>query len=340
MRLDEDLALADSLVGPRWEGLRGAHLLLTGATGFFGVWLLSTLLHAERAHDLGVRVTILSRDPARFRRAFPALDHLRWRWLPGDVRALAPTVDPPAGPYTHAILGATAASAALNAADPLEMFGVIVDGTRASLRALPAAERVLFVSSGAVYGPQPPDLLRVPETHRGGPDPLDPGSAYAVGKLAAEHLVTAWGRARGVPVVVARAFAFSGPHLPLDAHFALGNFVRDAVAGRDVVVMGDGTPFRSYLDAAELAAWLWVLLTSGAGGRAYNVGSGDAIDIRGLAELVARLGGVRADVRGVARPGVPAARYVPDVTRIADELGLTPRRSLEESVARMMAWAR
>jgi len=330
----DDLALADEVVGDRWERLRGASILLTGSTGFFGIWLLESLREAERRRGLGIRVAILSRDPERFRARFPWLDAPGWRWIGGDARSFSAP-----GPYTHAILGATAASASLNAERPDEMLDVIVDGTRRGLEVAGGA-RVLLVSSGAVYGVQPPDVSHLPEEARGGPDPLDPGAAYGVGKLVAEHLLAQHGHRTGAEWAIARAFAFSGPHLPLDSHFALGNFVRDAAAGRPVVVAGDGTPFRSYLYAAELAGWLWTLLAAAPSGRAWNVGSDEAVTIRALAEACGRVGGVPVEVRGTPRPGVPAARYVPSVARIGNELGLRPRLGLEAQLRRMVDWVR
>lgn len=331
-----DLELAVEVGASGWTDLAGGHVLLTGGTGFFGVWLLAALHAADRRHGLELRVDVLSRDPARFLARFPALG--AWpalSWITGDVRTFrAPHA------YTHVIAGATAASAALNQDHPLEMFDVIVSGTRATLDQLRGSPRVLMVSSGAVYGRQPPELDHLPEDFRGAHDPLDPAAAYGIGKLAAEHLAVAWGRSRGAPVVVARPFAFVGPHLPMDAHFAIGNFVADALAGRPITVKGDGTPFRSYLYAAELAAWLWVLVARGVGGRAYNVGSEEAVSIAELAHLVSREAGVPWRVEGVPRPGVPAARYVPRVARIAEELGLQPRVDLAEGVRRMLAWAR
>jgi dTDP-glucose 4,6-dehydratase len=219
------------------------------------------------------------------------------------------------------------------------MFETIVEGTRRVLEVArrSGARRLLFTSSGAVYGRQPPELSHVPEDYTGGPDPLTPASAYGEGKRAAELLCTLAGAAHGFDAVIARCFAFSGPYLPLDLHFALGNFVRDALAGGPIRVGGDGTPFRSYLYGADLAAWLWTLLARGQPARAYHVGSEAALSVRDLAFTVARVLGVE---RGVALartpvPGAPAERYVPSTRRSREELGLAESFGLEESIARM-----
>jgi dTDP-glucose 4,6-dehydratase len=335
-----------------WEPLRGASLFISGGTGFFGVWLLEAILAANRERSLGCRVAVLSRDPARFAgkaphlAADPALS-----FVEGDVRGFRF----PDGPITHVIHAATEASASLNADDPQAMFNVCVEGTRRMLALAQEkrSQRFLFTSSGAVYGRQPPELAHVPEDFCGGPDPLDLRSAYAEGKRAAELLCAIAARSSaaggaGLHVSIARCFAFVGPHLPLDVHFAIGNFIRDCVAGGPIRIGGDGTPYRSYLYAADLAEWLFTILLHGETGRAYNVGSEEAVSIRQLADRVADVAATVWADRGRPEivmgkqpaPGVVAERYVPNCSRAREELGLAPATSLDDAIRRTMLAAR
>jgi dTDP-glucose 4,6-dehydratase len=145
---------------------------------------------------------------------------------------------------------------------------------------------------------------------------------------------------------IARCFAFAGPHLPLDQHFAIGNFIRDAIGNTPIHIKGDGTPLRSFLYMSDLAAWLWTILAKGHADRAYNVGSDEAVSIAQLAQLVAATlrpdgkgsSSLRVQIDGTAQPGAAPATYVPDISRAADELALRPTVSLAEAIRRTAAW--
>jgi hypothetical protein len=183
-------------------------------------------------------------------------------------------------------------------------------------------------------------MLALAEDYRGAPDPLDPRSAYGQAKRLAEQMCVCAAAKGGLEPVIARAFAFVGPGLPLDAHFAIGNFIRDAAAGREIVVNGDGTPLRSYLYAADLAAWLLTLLVEGRAGEAYNVGSDATLSIADLAREVAALApGASVTIKGAATPGAPRAVYAPDIGK-ARALGLDVWTPLDEAIRRTMAFAR
>lgn len=319
--------------------MRNARIFLTGGTGFVGTWMLELFCRAERKLGLKARVTVLTRDPESFAArsphlaTAPCLDLMR-----GNILKLA-GVD---RSFTHVVHGATASHGPDAVSEPLATLDTIVEGTRQvlALAAASGAHRFLYLSSGAVYGSQPPDLSCVDETYQGAPDPLCASTAYGQGKRMGEHLCAQFARRFGIEVTVGRGFAFVGPHLPLDAHFAIGNFIRDGLRGDPIEVQGDGTPFRSYLHASEMAGWFWRILLEGRPGRAYNVGSDMAIQIQDLARMVAEYFGTEVRILTEPVPGRRPERYVPSVDRIRQEFGLRQIIGLQDALRSTVDWHR
>ncbi|MDR3763156.1 MAG: NAD(P)-dependent oxidoreductase [Acidobacteriota bacterium] len=338
--LREDLKECLQRTRPLWEELRGKSIFLTGATGFFGAWLLETLFYANRELALQLRATILTRNPESFRQALPHLAaEPSLTILAGDVRSF----DFPTGDFDYVIHAATDASAKLSAEDPTLMFDTIVEGTRRVLEFARQAgtRKVLFLSSGAVYGMQPPEVSHLAEDAVSGPEPLNVASCYAEGKRAAELLCALTAHTSAIEIKIARCYAFAGPYMKLDAHFAIGNFIRDSLRGGAIRMAGDGRAVRSYMYGGELMVWLWTILFRGQSLRAYNVGSEEAVTIAELARAVSETLEPKAAVEILGQPGTaPAHRYVPSTARAQKELGLQCRVSLRESIRRTARWAR
>lgn len=338
-RLAPDLELIAANTQGLWAELRGERVFITGGTGFFGCWLVESFCYMNQKLGLGAEATILTRNPEAFGQKCPHLaSDPAIKLQAGDVRNFSF----PAGEYKCVIHAATEASAKQAAEAPLEMLSTIVAGTERALEfaATHGTTKFLLTSSGAVYGKQPPDLTHVPETYAGAPDPLNPANVYAEGKRAAELLCALYQKRAGLDCKIARCWAFCGPHLPLDQHFAIGNFIGDVLAGRPILIQGDGTPRRSYLYAADLAVWLWTILFRAPALVPFNVGSSHDVSILELAQLVAKTLSPETEIR-VARQvatGALPLRYVPCVDRAREVLGLRPTVELEECIRRTAAW--
>ncbi|MGC9971637.1 MAG: NAD-dependent epimerase/dehydratase family protein [Bryobacteraceae bacterium] len=323
-----------------WDEFRGRRIFITGGTGFIGCWLLESFLWANDRLGLGASATVLTRDPESFRGKAPHLAaHPAIRLHTGDVRSFRY----PDGQFSHVIHAASAARERPNEQDPLEMLDTIIAGTRQVLDFAVAcgAGKFLLTSSGGVYGKQPPELPHLPETYAGGPDTMEPASAYREGKRLAELLCASYHSRYGLGTKIARGFAFVGPYLPLDAQYAIGSFIRDAISGRPIRVSGDGRPVRSYLYAADMAIWLWTILLKGQPGRPYNVGSEADLTVGDLAHRVAEAAGdARVEMAGRPEPGARAPRYVPSTARARAELGLEEWVPLDEAIRRTAEWAK
>lgn len=311
--------------------LAGRHLFLTGCTGFVGAWLLRAIAVLNDA-SLGIRATVLTRDVASFSRRQPRLAQMPWlRLLAGDVTSQG--FD--SGPVDLVVHGA----AAVRPEALRDTYTVMSDLTRGTQRILDhaasaGAERILLLSSGAVYGPLPSAESAYAE-HL--PCIVYPTDAYACGKVGMEALALAHGRSRELPAVIARMFAFVGPWLP--GHLAVAQILRMVAEDEAVTLNSDGSPVRSFLYGADMAVWLLTLLAHGEDGLICNVGSDDALELAALADMATDLLAPAKPVRsGSAKPDAPRSRYVPDIGLARSRFGLAPWTPLPTALSRHFAW--
>jgi len=323
-----------------WERLRGARIFLTGGTGFFGRWLLASVLRANERLGTDIRAVVMSRNPDGFIARFPEAADERLDFHAGDLRY---TVFP-VGEFSHVLHVATDSKFAFEE-EHLQIMDGIVTGTRRLLdfavhRA--RARGFLYVSSGAVYGPLAAGRTGYAEDDPAAPPPENHRSLIGNAKRMAEQMCTLYHRRHGLETRIARCFSFVGPHLPMDSYFAVGNFIRDACRADGVRVTGDGSPVRSYLYAADLTAWLWRILLDGKANRPYNVGSDHAVSMKQLAHTVRdRVAPEKpVTVAGDTFKKPDLALYVPDIGRARRELGLDAWTPLEEAVGRTADWYR
>lgn len=319
---------------PLWRELRGQNVFITGGTGFFGCWLLESFIWVNEFLGLNANATVLTRNPKLFIKKAPHLAknhavHL----IQGDVRDFK---FPKGEEFPFVIHAATDASAKLNRENPLLMFDTIVEGTKHTLEFAQThgTKKFLFTSSGAVYGEQPLNNMYLHETYWGAPNTMNQESAYGSGKRAAETLCSLF----PMETKIARCFAQIGYYLPMDTHYAIGNFIKDALNHQPIHINGDGTPIRSYLYAADLTIWLWTILFKGQSNRLYNVGSDKGVSILELANIVRQEVNPNVEINVACKPDSKLRqRYVPSIQRARTELGLDVWIPLEEAIGRTVA---
>lgn len=210
-----------------------------------------------------------------------------------------------------------------------KILSASIDGTRnvIALTKRVGCKKILFTSSGAVYGPR-----TSPSSEN---DECRPATPYGKGKMIAERLLVE----SGLDVKLARCFSFAGKYLDRKKYYAIGNFIQNCLDGKPVTINGDGTPLRSYLYADDLVEWLFAILERGESGRPYNVGSDHALSILELAKRVRGVLGTRNEiiVKGKAEPGAKPSVYVPEIGRAQGELGLSVSVPLDEAIRRTVA---
>jgi len=322
-----------------WEELRGQQVFITGGTGFFGCWLLESFIWANEKLNLKAHATVLSRSPDAFRIKAPHLaGNDAVTILQGDVRKF----DFPASTFSHVIHAATETDPTSATLAPALLFYANIQGT---IRVLEfsrqgGTKKFLLTSSGAVYGMQPPELTHLSEDYQGAPLTTEVRSAYGESKRASEFLCIASAQSSGFETKIARCFAFVGPYLPLNTTYAIGNFIRDALNGSSIMVKGNGTPYRSYLYAADLAIWLWTILFRGNNSMAYNVGSDSEINIAQLAGAVRNIVNPNCKIIMAGKPEMNLLpnRYIPSISRARNELGLDDWIKLNEAIRRTKEW--
>jgi dTDP-glucose 4,6-dehydratase/UDP-glucose 4-epimerase len=334
--ISEDVKAIHSYLSPILQSFNNKKILITGGTGFFGRWLLEILCTLVRDQNYRIELYVLSRNPQHFLSEHSDFPFDRYiTFIKGDVTDfISPVIE-----IDYLIhMATTAAEETFAGEDQLKKLDLLYRGTRNTLENAVASrvKKVLFTSSGVAYGPSQgqyfaEEMLQAPQTT------LE-SSALGEGKRLAEYLVAYYAKKAGYHYAIARCFSFYGPFLPLDIHYAIGNFVRDALLGDEIVVQGSGQELRSYLYIAD--AWIWLLtLLINADNQIYNVGSSNAISIGDLANLVrntlaydkkVKFLGLTHNVGNFNRNS-----YIPNNDKIYKKLGMSEWTTLNQGIKKM-----
>ena len=334
--ISEDIQLILDRLDQDINAFNNKTILITGGTGFFGRWLLEVLCTLITTKNFQMKIFVLSRNPERFLQehsSFPFAKIITF--IEGDVSSFKL----PKFKLDYLIhMATTAAHETFSGEDQLSKLELLYSGTKNTLQNAIAndVDKVLFTSSGVAYGPSngvhlSEEMLQAPMTNL-------TSSALGEGKRVAEFLVAYYAEQAGYQYSIARCFSFFGPYVPLDIHYAIGNFVRDALIKSEITVNGSGYELRSYLYIAD--AWVWILkMLIESDGEIYNVGSSQAISIR---DLAARIKANLAPLKEVKLLGFEQETgnfsrniYIPNNDKICGKFHLSEWTSLDEGIKKM-----
>jgi UDP-glucose 4-epimerase len=213
---------------------------------------------------------------------------------------------------------------------PREYNAVNVGGTVSLMEAMRdvGVKRVVFASSGAIYGNQDIQPLTEGQTPR-------PNSPYAVSKLAAEYYIRTIGGLWGIETVCLRIFNAYGPgqHLPASNPPVVPYFLRQSVRKGTLVINGDGKQTRDYVYVDDVVSAMVAAATApNLNGLVINIGSGKETSIRSLANLVLKVTGSQTNTVFSAQTSGGVSRLCADLSLAAQKLNFNPSISLEEGL--------
>jgi len=353
--LHRDLEYVCGNLRDEFGAMAGARLLMTGGAGFLGYYMVQSVLHWNDRVKPADRIAMTVFD--NYVRGVPAwLEALKGRddltLTRFDIRNPLPD---PMPEFEYIIHAAGIASPTYYREKPLETMDANIDGLRRLLeyaRARGEKKKAfggfIFYSSSEIYGDPAPDMIPTAEDYRGNVSCTGPRACYDESKRYGETLCVVFARHYGVPVRQVRPFNNYGPGLKISDRRVIPDFARDVMAGRDIVMLSDGRPMRTFCYAADAVVGYYKALVRGRPGEPYNVGiDRPEISMKDLAERVVTTARDLFDYRGRVVTGTSGEvdylvdnpnRRCPDMTKSGRELGYHPTILIDEGLRRSLTW--
>jgi len=289
----------------------GTKVLITGGSGFVGCYLVESLLAWNQARpSQACTLYVPTRSLARLQDKFPHwLTQVGLHCFEWDGQSLNEV-----GAVDYVIHAASPVLPSDYLKDVDTSMQAMLCMTKALLDYCRQCDvqKMLYLSSGAVYGTLKEGMVSMPETYWGELAQHDVRACYADTKRACENLL----KASGVPIVVARLFSFIGPYMPLNHDYAISDFIHSADRLGYIQLHSDGLAQRTYCYAADLSIMLWKLLAMAKGGDVYNVGAASpVVSILELAQCISKL--MHVPLQHQSKIQTKARHtYVPDMSKM------------------------
>jgi nucleoside-diphosphate-sugar epimerase len=351
----DDLEYIVSSLEKELEAMSGTRVLLTGGAGFLGYYLTQALARSNEQAGGGAQIRLTVYD--NYLRGVP-------NWLadvakkPGIELAEHDVTKPlpaDAGTFDYVIHAASIGSPTYYRQYPIETMDANVNGLRILLEHARSQQEggrpvrgFLFLSSSEIYGDPPPEAIPTPETYRGNVSCTGPRACYDESKRFGETLSVTFAHRHALPVVVVRPFNNYGPGLRVGDRRVIPDFAQDILAGKDIVMLSDGSATRTFCYVADAVVGYYKALVRGRPGEAYNIGVEEPEVSVG--ELARRMADLARELLGYSGRVVQErshdpdylrdnpSRRRPDITKARRELQYDPVVSLDDGLRRSLIW--
>jgi len=335
--------------------MAGSKLLITGGAGFLGYYLVLAALHYNQSSGATkpIQVTVWDnfvRGTPGWLSALKQNPHLRV-----ERRDLIQPLPRAMEDYQWIIHAAGIASPTYYRKHPIQTIDANINGLRSlfeySVQQQSLGKPVqgfLFYSSSEIYGDPTPEWIPTPEHFRGLVSCTGPRACYDESKRFGETLCVVFAQQHGLPVKMARPFNNYGPGLKITDRRVIPDFVRDVLAGRDIVMYSDGRPTRTFCYSADAITGYYKVLVNGAAGEPYNIGiDRPEISMSDLAERIIVEARALFGYRGkLVRHASPEADYLvdnpnrrcPNLDKSRAQLGYNPSILVDEGIRRTLMW--
>lgn len=330
---NEDLKFVANSIKDSFPCISGKKIILTGVTGFFGKWIVETLNYLNTYEKLNIYSYVFVRNEQKFNLLFSNIDRNFFQVIKHNI--LDPANYSIKADYLIHMATTSAYETFEGVSDDSKIITLEV-GTRNILTQAKksSVKKILFTSSGVVYGsnqnhPNENQDILIPDEKNG----------LAIGKIGAEKQIIDFSHENNIQYSIARCFSFYGPYLPINIHYAIGNFINNCLNNENIVINGDGKPLRSYLYIAEAISWLFIIMLKG-NNQIYNIGSDLDISIKDLAKLVSKFFSNKIDIDIRSKHSIEGNFdrniYVPCIDKIKNNFLLDIEIDLECGIGKMI----
>ncbi|AOO65983.1 NAD-dependent epimerase/dehydratase family protein [Sulfurospirillum halorespirans] len=315
------------------EKLKNKEILITGGSGFIGTWLTQLLIFLNDTYNFNITLYLIARHITS---NLEVLVNNRKDiiFIKNDIR----NVREFSKDIAYIIHAASSPDNRIYMSNPIESMNIITDGTKNSMEnalLLEKLEKIVHLGSGQVYGSL--DSHNITENDFGKLNCNSISTIYPEAKRYAETLTNAYRSLYKLPIVQVRPFSFIGPYMSLNKPWAVNSFIRDALKTKNIRILGNGKPVRSYMYPTDMALWILNMLIHGKSGAAYNLGSDMGISLEEVAVKIKNIIGSSLSIE-ILNMNDHCSEFVPNINYVKQDLGLEIRVDIDDALNKSIKW--